>query len=277
MDTSLAILLGKICQYIYKSSDAGLPGLGSPSAKIFHDVSPLPTSFAGVLRYPDKTVLAFQGTITKQSVQSVKDWLQNFRAVLVPALGLPGLVHAGFADQLKLIYEDLLADLTKGFAPPLYVTGHSQGGAVAALATKALQQSGITVTAAYTFAAPRPGDGAFASSVQTPVYRFEYGDDIVPHVPFHGLSLAPLERIPELRDLIGRISDTLGYVSVGALTYGAGGQPLRVGLSPAEERALQLARVPGLLTARDKLFAHHHMPNYIGMLSGENVVEPGGR
>ncbi len=123
------------------------------------------------------------------------------------------------------------------------------------------------MNATYTFAAPRPGDGAFASSVGTPVYRLEYGDDIVPHVPFHGLSLDALDRIPELRNLIERIGDTLGYASVGPLTYGAASQPLRVDLSPAEERALALVRVPRLLSAGDKLFAHHHMPNYIGMLS----------
>jgi len=267
MDKSLAILLGNICQYVYHPSDTGLPALGNPSAKIFHDASPLPTSFAGILRYPDKTVLAFQGTITNQSVQSVKDWLANFRAALVPALGLPGLVHDGFADQLRLIHAALVDDLTSGFTPPLYVTGHSQGGAVAALATRALQQSGVAVTASYTFAAPRPGDGAFAASLQTPVHRFEFGDDIVPHVPFHGLTLAPLEKIPELRDFIERLGDTLGYVSVGPLTYGAPSQPLRVDLSPAEEHALALARGPHLMTAGNKLFAHHHMPNYLGMLS----------
>jgi hypothetical protein len=120
-------------------------------------------------------------------------------------------------------------------------------------------------------------DRVVASSVQTPVHRLEYGNDNVPHVPFHGLSLDLLEGIAQRRKLIDRIGCTLGYVSVGPLSYGGPSQPLHVDLPPGEERALALARVAGLLKARDKLFAHHHLPNYIDMLSAEHVVEAGGR
>ncbi len=91
MDSLLATLLGGICQYVYNPTDAGLPSLGNPAAKIFHEASALPTSFAGILRYPDKTVLAFQGTITNQSVQSVKDWLENFPRGARSRAGFAGL------------------------------------------------------------------------------------------------------------------------------------------------------------------------------------------
>lgn len=60
------------------------------------------------------------------------------------------------------------------------------------------------------------------------------GDDIVPHVASHGLPF-PVERAlkvsPELKDVLGNISTTLGYAPVGELTYGASGQPLRVNVS----------------------------------------------
>jgi lipase (class 3) len=272
MDKTLATLLGKISRYIYAPSDADLPGLGGPKATLIHDKQSPPTSFAGVLRYPDRTVLVFQGTITAPSIQSVKDWLQNFRAAALRELGLPGLVHAGFAGQLKLICDDILKELARGFTPPLYVTGHSQGGAVAALATKALQLAGINVTATYTFAAPRPGDATFASSVETPVFRLEFGDDIVPHVPFRGVSLGPLEKaaaaFPELQQVLANagIRDTLGYVSVGVLTYGAPEKPLRPDVSPATEQVLFAERAAHLLLGRQNLFLHHLMPNYIAMV-----------
>jgi len=54
------------------------------------------------------------------------------------------------------------------------------------LAAYRLAQQGIPVTAAYSFAAPRAGDPAFASAFDqrvSQVWRFEYQDDLVPHVP----------------------------------------------------------------------------------------------
>lgn len=273
MDSTLAALLGRICQYLYNPSDDALPAIGGPRATLLHDRKSVPTSYAAVLRYPDKTVVVFQGTITGATVQAVKDWLENFRAVLVSALALPGKVHRGFVDQLTLVHDEVLSDLRSGFTPPLYVTGHSQGGAVATLATKMLELAGIAVAATYTFAAPRPGDSAFAASVQTPVFRLEFGDDIVPHVPFRGIALGPLEKaaeaLPDLRTLLANagIRDTLGYVDVGALTYGAPGRPLRVDVSSMQEHALFAERAAHLFRAGQNLFAHHNLLNYIAMVS----------
>ena len=66
--------------------------------------------------------------------RAVLDWLQNFRVRKV-SLGLPGLLHEGFVGQPELIWDAVLGELNDRLTPPLYVTGHSQGGAVAALAT----------------------------------------------------------------------------------------------------------------------------------------------
>jgi hypothetical protein len=270
MDKSLAILLGKISQYVH--GDAELAELGGPSVKLYQDHELIPSSFAGILRYSDKTVLAFAGTISNPFNTGVRDWLANFVATPAPSLimGLPGLVHLGFSDQLRLLSDDLLADLKNDYVRPLYVTGHSQGAAVAALATKFLELNNIEVAATYTFAAPFPGDGIFASSVRTPVFRMEFGDDIVPHVALHGLPLPvelALKASPELKDVFGNISTTIGYTPVGQLTYGAPGQPLRVNVSSAEEKKLTLQRLPRLGIAGGNLWAHHHLTNYIGMLS----------
>ena len=92
-------------------------------------------------------------------------------------------MHKGFANQLHLIYPKLMTELKKEPAKPIYITGHSQGGAVAAIATKAFVNDGLPVAATYTFAAPRSGDATYASSITTAVHRLEFGDDIVPHVP----------------------------------------------------------------------------------------------
>ena len=55
--------------------------------------------------------------------------------------------------------------------------------AEATLATAAFVRAGFKVAATYTFAAPRSGDLKFKESIQTPFFRIEYGNDIVPHLP----------------------------------------------------------------------------------------------
>lgn len=94
----------------------------------------------------------------------------------------PGLVHGGFAalltgydwEHIRTFAED--ARRSGG----LVVCGHSQGGAVAALAAKRLAEEGIPVRAVYTFGAPRPGDDTFKAAYDLPHWRFENVADPVP-------------------------------------------------------------------------------------------------
>ena len=125
------------------------------------------------------------------------------------------------------------------------------------------------MAATYAFAPPFPGDETFARSVKTPVFRVEYGDDIVPHTALRGLPLplmAALKASP-LGSVLENISTTIGYSPVGALTYGASGQTLRVDLSREEERKLLAQRLPRLATAGKNLFKRHFPANYAGMLA----------
>ena len=64
---------------------------------------------------------------------------------------------------------------------PIFITGHSLGGALATLGAAYL--SGWGPAACYTFGAPRGGNKGFSSSLQTPVYRVVNPGDPVPHVP----------------------------------------------------------------------------------------------
>jgi hypothetical protein len=57
---------------------------------------------------------------------------------------------------------------------------------MAFLAAYRLTYLGIKPAAIYTFAAARPGDRAFATAyneICPPTWRFEYRDDLVPHLP----------------------------------------------------------------------------------------------
>src|SRR5438270_389043 len=115
-DKDLAIRLGFCCQYSYGSSPFLTNRLVLGATKPFgccDDNTPA-TSFATLFPFDDCRVLAFQGTITrgladisKYDFDSLLDWLQNFRAALVPgkrrSFEVRGLIHAGFADQLDWI------------------------------------------------------------------------------------------------------------------------------------------------------------------------------
>jgi len=143
-------------------------------------------------------LLAFRGTLAPslQSEQEffrvLQDWLSDGKIGLCTGSELAGQVHRGFLESLDHLWpslEQLLtpavrADLRGGM--PLYVTGHSKGGAVAQLAAYRLARKGVCPTAIHTFAGPRPGDDAFAAAFDATfpsALRFEYRDDLVPHVP----------------------------------------------------------------------------------------------
>ena len=64
---------------------------------------------------------------------------------------------------------------------PIYITGHSLGGALAQIATAILGNDRIA--ACYTFGSPRVGNYIFDLWVKPPSYRVINYADIVPQVP----------------------------------------------------------------------------------------------
>ena len=138
---------------------------------------------------PPYLVLAFRGTEKK-----ISDWLTDLRCV--PTVEGKTKVHTGFLDAFtknvdadgKSVEEavrDILARPEakdeQGNPLPLFVTGHSLGGALALLATR-LIASDVT-GACYTFGAPRIGNYEFFRFIKTPVYRVVNSSDVVPRVP----------------------------------------------------------------------------------------------
>lgn len=119
------------------------------------------------------TVLAFRGT------NELRDWLVNLRA-LPRRWPRGGLVHRGFLQALLQVWRPLRQQLRQ-CTGPLFVTGHSLGGALATLAGAVLGPRAI-----YTFGAPRVGDAAFGATVQAPLYRVVNRRDVVPRLPTQG-------------------------------------------------------------------------------------------
>ena len=102
-------------------------------------------------------------------------------------------VHRGYWIALIQIYEVLLQTMVnhgihrQGFPQkPVYVTGHSAGGAMATICAYLLYQNGI-IAETYVYSSPRVGDSNFSSYFDLkinpypiPLKRFEYGLDPIP-------------------------------------------------------------------------------------------------
>jgi pimeloyl-ACP methyl ester carboxylesterase len=73
---------------------------------------------------------------------------------------------------------------------PLFLTGHSMGGALAVLTACRLAKLGRPPVAIYTFGSPRVGDRQFCAGYALPTYRVVNGLDLVPEMP-----LASMKRL----------------------------------------------------------------------------------
>lgn len=150
-----------------------------------------PFGFALASRKGDHYIVAFRGT------QDLADWVTDAdayqvalaRALRGEAAGLDQVrVHQGF-QLLAVSLSRKVATAAAGFKPkvPVYVTGHSLGGAVAALTAlmlKArLKRSEVRM---YSYAAPRVGDPAFVTAYDALLptsYRVVNLADVVPLMP----------------------------------------------------------------------------------------------
>ena len=130
----------------------------------------------------DMAVVSFRGT------ENERDWMTNLRYSLTPVDFLQAegraptwKVHQGFLDAFRSVRGQVDRYLPCAEGLPIFITGHSLGGALATLGAAHL--SGRGLAACYTFGAPRVGDRGFASSLRIPVYRVVNPLDPVPLVP----------------------------------------------------------------------------------------------
>ncbi len=215
------------------------PGGPAPVPPATYDLHDIETWSAGpdsidaalLARAPEGLILAFRGTLpitSPDTPQAILDWLNDANALLVRDPDLPGRVHQGFRDSLTHLWhhfiDRLLERVRAAPGTPLYVTGHSKGGAVAFLAgmkcRQALQGASLgNAVHVRTFAAARPGDQGFADGFDAAfpdTLRYEYADDIVPHLPPSLMFVRMLQKLPQFSAI--PIPDS-GFVSAGTLQY----------------------------------------------------------
>ena len=123
-------------------------------------------------------IVAFRGTV------SIGNFLTDAQASLVHHGLFPGLVHYGFCRAVETVYP-AVRTLLHAFPRelPIWVTGHSLGGAMASLVAHRLAEDGYPVRAVYTYGSPRAGDRLFRAAYRLPNYRFVNDNDLVPHLP----------------------------------------------------------------------------------------------
>jgi len=119
------------------------------------------------------TIIAFRGTKSSQDVKTDFD--------IKPALFLDisnTQVHRGFYDIANKSYKILHKILRKN--KPIFITGHSLGGAISILFGGILQHNGYDDISIYSFGSPAIGNKKFVEAIKgLKHYRYLHKNDIV--------------------------------------------------------------------------------------------------
>ena len=135
-------------------------------------------------------VLAFRGS----DPVTLQTWLTDVVVRLVERQEYDGRVHRGFSSALKQTWQKIEPIIEKAQGKPLFLTGHSMGGALAVLTACRLAKLGRPPVAIYTYGSPRVGDRMFCSQYALPTYRIVNRLDLVPEMPLASMKrLLPAE------------------------------------------------------------------------------------
>lgn len=153
---------------------AGLKPFGLKLARPFYcDKN---QNFAYLAVHRTYAVLAFKGTVPSEPETVATDLKFLFKPWKY------GEAHTGFLDTAEELKPKIDQVLRK-VKTPVFITGHSLGGALALLSS-ILLPGRERFAACYTYGCPRVGNGQFADFLfKVPVYRCVHRADIVPGVP----------------------------------------------------------------------------------------------
>jgi hypothetical protein len=174
--------------YIRTPADAARERLGLDRVFSFHNKVTRTRGFLGVC--DTHAVLCFRGSdpITLQT------WLTDAIVRLVERNEYTGRVHLGFSSVLKQTWDKVEPTFDKIGDRPLFLTGHSMGGALAVLTACRLANKGRLPTATYTYGSPRIGDRDFCAGYSLPTYRIVNKLDLVPEMPAISVKRILLEK-----------------------------------------------------------------------------------
>lgn len=137
---------------------------------------------AALIEHEAYLCLAFRGT------DELADWLDNLDAF--PVHRLFGAFHRGFWNALEDVWPPLeahLRRLQRARPRPVFLTGHSLGGAMATLAAARFVHEDKPFTSVYTFGQPRAmsreAARIFNAECKSRFFRFCNNNDLVTRVP----------------------------------------------------------------------------------------------
>lgn len=138
---------------------------------------PIHGAYALTSRASDGTrLIAFRGSVTPH------DWMIDAEALPSKKDEELGYCHSGFVESVDEIlphFEMFLAHST-----PVYITGHSLGGADAVGLAVKLHLHGYNVKRVVTFGAPKFGSVKFwALSLPLAITQYRFGNDPIPTIP----------------------------------------------------------------------------------------------
>jgi hypothetical protein len=182
---------------------------------------------AYIAQNPEHLVVVFRGTESPTSIDGLKDVLLTdaLNLLIVPegrmgtdfiAAGVGARFHQGFINALTEIWDPVQAAVEaeqKRLERPLWITGHSLGGALALLAGWLFQRKFIRVHQICTFGAPMIGN-----TVASQAFDKEFPGQI-----FRYVNLAdPVPKLPTLSLIANEYGHCLTEVPLGTAMGGAG-------------------------------------------------------
>jgi triacylglycerol lipase len=195
-----ARFLGKASELAYLPVAAGKTAF-SEQLGLTAELISVDNTQAYVAENPDHIVVAFRGTESPATLEGLKDWLLTdaVNLLILPqgrlgtdlaAAGVGARFHQGFVDALDEVWAPLFQAVkaaTDRQDRPVWVTGHSLGGALAQLSSWVLQRQFISVHQVVTFGGPMIGNKtatqAYDKDFAGRVFRYVNVPDPVPMLP----------------------------------------------------------------------------------------------
>lgn len=179
------------CETCIESGVSVVPG----SVRFVHgDQSNNSQALVGKLAKQPGCFVAFRGSHTAQNwIKDFQTWFYDSELSEYPdCTGCK--VHYGFYTFWENLRDDVNVALDQvgckdEQGDPVFITGHSLGGALAHLAAFTLQNRGYKVSTMYSFEAPRVGNDKFAARYnaifgsEAPCYRITHDHDPIVHGP----------------------------------------------------------------------------------------------
>jgi hypothetical protein len=176
-------------------------------------------------------VLAFRGTESPTTLDGLKDWLLTdaVNLLIVPegqigtefaAAGVGARFHLGFMTALASIWGPTAEAVDKAVQKkerPLWITGHSLGGALAQLAAWRFHRQFVEVHQVMTFGAPMVGNRtateAFDREFPGKIFRYVNSPDMVPALPTVSLLANAYGHCQKEMALGGTAATAIGFLS----------------------------------------------------------------